>query len=43
MTFSLLPCDATGTPAPPLAPMPDALAANCRGTAALCDVWEWRA
>lgn len=35
MTFSLLPCDATGTPVPPLAPMPDALAANCQGTAVL--------
>lgn len=35
MSFSLLPCDATGTPAPPLARMPDALTANCQGTAAL--------
>ena len=35
MTFSLLPCDATGMPVSPLAHMPDALATNYQGTAAL--------
>ena len=35
MTRSLVACDATGTPVVPLAHMPDALTANCQGTAAL--------